>query len=112
MSKVYQGEKYNPYGIGCTLYWQWEAEFLDEQLHWYREELMIRVCPCPRVGEAMIGKRYILDDGEINRLHHRVEELRTWIVINHDVVHVQETNCDGVMCLVDEDDLKEILGES
>jgi len=89
-----------------------KVEKLEQELHWYREEMMVRVCPCPRVGEAMIGKRYILDDGEINRLHHRVKDLEAWIHDRHPVIHVAETKCDGVMCLTDEDDLKEILGES
>ena len=115
MAKVFKGEKYNPYGIGCTLYWQWEAECLDAQLLWYREELMPKFGrgSMPRVGEALTGRRYAeADDRPLLRAQRRVAELEDWIDNHHPVVHVAETNCDGVMCLVDEDDLKEILDVS
>lgn len=113
MSKVYRGELVNPYVPGSTLFWQWAAEANMEAVRWF-QDLLIRFKPghAPRVGEPIIGKRYRLDDGEVERLRARIEELKMWISVTHEVVHVTETKCNGVMCLVDEEDLDEILDRS
>jgi len=115
MSKVFRGELFNPYCPGSTIFWQWAAEANAAELCWYRNELMPKFVPphMPRVGQALTGLHYSLSDSrEVWDLCQRIKDLEAWIHDWHPVVHVVEAKCDGVMCLVDEGDLKEILGES
>jgi hypothetical protein len=108
MGKVFRGEEFNPYPENATIFWRWEAERNAAELEWYRYDLIPRFTGSgPKVGTSLTGRRYgEIDDRPLRRAERRVAELEDWIDNHHEVV---DAPCDGVMCLVDEDDLKEIF---